>query len=282
MTASFYYHMADAARKLPGNAPGRWFVDASCIDCDQCRQIAPEVFEARGDASVVARQPLDVRRAALAQVTCPTASIGGGTKEEVEAAIAALPERIEGEVYFCGYASKKSYGGSSYLIRRPDGNVLVDSPRFAEPLVRRIEAMGGARWMLLTHVDDVADHAKWRARLGCDRVMGRAEGLRVERLVEDVEPLAPDLLVIPTPGHTAGHVALLHAERYLFTGDHVWGDGRGGLDASRTYCWHSWEEQLRSIDALRRYRFEWVLPGHGPRVRLAEARRALDELLARV
>ena len=36
--------MADPLQRLPGNAPGRWFVDASCIDCDQCRQIAPDTF----------------------------------------------------------------------------------------------------------------------------------------------------------------------------------------------------------------------------------------------
>lgn len=276
--------MANAARRLPGNAPGRWFVDSSCIDCDQCRQIAPDVFAAQGDTSIVARQPVDAFRAALAQVTCPTASIGGGSKEEVARAVEAFPERIDGEVYFCGFASELSFGGSSYLIRRPDGNVLVDSPRFTEPLVRRIEALGGARWMLLTHIDDVADHAKWRDRLGCARVMGRAEGLDVEVPVDGLHPLAPDLLVIPTPGHTAGHVALLHAGRHLFTGDHLWGDGNDGLGASRSYCWHSWTEQRRSMERLRDHAFEWVLPGHGPRVHkpAAEMRRALDALVARM
>ncbi len=274
--------MADVRRRLPGNAPGRWFVDQSCIDCDQCRQIAPEVFVAQGDASVVARQPLDPLRAAMAQVTCPTASIGGGSKEEIARAVDAFPERIDGEVYFCGFASEDSYGGSSYLIRRPGGNVLVDSPRCTEPLARRIEALGGARWMLLTHIDDVADHAKWRARLGCDRVMHRAEGLDVEVPIDGLHDLAPDLRVIPTPGHTAGHVVLLHQDRYLFTGDHLWGDV-DGLGASRAYCWHSWPEQIRSMERLRDHAFEWVLPGHGPRVRrpAVEMRAALDRLIAR-
>jgi glyoxylase-like metal-dependent hydrolase (beta-lactamase superfamily II)/ferredoxin len=275
--------MADPRKRHPGNAPGRWFVDTSCIDCDQCRQIAPEVFEDQGDTSVVAHQPADPLRAAMAQVTCPTASIGGGSKDDIARAIAAFPERIAGEVYFCGFASEASFGGSSYLIRRPDGNVLVDSPRFTEPLVRRIEALGGARWMLLTHIDDVADHAKWHDRLGCDRVMHRAEGLRVEHPIEGVHSLAPDLRVIPTPGHTAGHIALLHQDRYLFTGDHLWGDG-DGLGASRTYCWHSWPEQRRSMESLRAYAFEWVLPGHGARLHLpaAEMRRALDDLIRRM
>ncbi len=219
----------------------------------------------------------------MALVTCPTASIGGGAKEELRQAIAAFPERIEGEVYFCGFASEDSYGASSYLIRRPDGNVLVDSPRCTEPLVQRIEALGGARWMLLTHIDDVADHRQWRERLGCERVMHRAEGLDVEVPIDGLHELAPDLRVIPTPGHTAGHVVLLHADRYLFTGDHLWGDV-DGLGASRAHCWHSWPEQRRSMEKLREHAFEWVLPGHGPRVHLPAPamRRALDALIGRM
>jgi hypothetical protein len=37
---------------------------------------------------------------------------------------------------------------------------MVDSPRFFEPLAKKIEAMGGIKYMYLTHVDDVADHAR--------------------------------------------------------------------------------------------------------------------------
>jgi hypothetical protein len=38
--------MADPARRLPENATGDFFVDATCIDCDTCRQVAPSVFTA--------------------------------------------------------------------------------------------------------------------------------------------------------------------------------------------------------------------------------------------
>jgi glyoxylase-like metal-dependent hydrolase (beta-lactamase superfamily II) len=73
--------------------------------------------------------------------------------------VASLPEAVtpDGSVLFCGYASESSFGASSYLIRRPEGNVLVDSPRFASPLVRRLEELGGVALMVLTHRDDVAD-----------------------------------------------------------------------------------------------------------------------------
>ncbi len=44
---------------------------------------------------------------------------------------------------FCGWASESSYGAAAWLIRRPDGNVLVDSPRFASTLADRLHELGG-------------------------------------------------------------------------------------------------------------------------------------------
>lgn len=283
--------MAELRNKVAGNVDGEFFVDSSCIDCDLCRQIAPEVFRDVGDQSAVHRQPatpFELRRAEMALVTCPTASIGTVSKRDLTAAIESYPEPIEGNVHFCGFASEDSFGGSSYLIVRPGGNVLVDSPRFTAPLVRRIEERGGVRWMFLTHQDDVADHAKFREKFGCERVMHAADaGFEVERLIEGSDPvaLAGDLLVIPTPGHTAGHLALLHRDRFLFTGDHVWGNpDLQRLGASRTYCWHSWAEQKRSMERLLEHSFEWILPGHGARFHAPspEMKAAVRELIARM
>src|SRR5688572_27789742 len=161
--------MARLADRLPENAPGDFFVDASCIDCDLCRQLAPDVFacsDAR-DQSYVHQQPADAasRTAALlALVACPTSSIGTASRQSTREAARAFPIPVTGDVLFCGYASKSSYGASSYLVRRPEGNVLVDSPRAARPLLERIESLGGVRWMFLTHRDDVADHAVFRKR----------------------------------------------------------------------------------------------------------------------
>jgi len=283
--------MAELRKKLDGNAPGEFYVDSSCIDCDLCRQIAPGVFRDAGESSVVGRQPSgdpETLRAEMALVTCPTASIGTLAKRDLKAALASYPERIEDEVYFCGFASEASYGASSYLLRRPGGNVLVDSPRFTEVLARRLEALGGLRWMFLTHQDDVADHRKFRERFGCERIMHVEDaGFAVERPVEgkDAVRLADDLLILPTPGHTAGHQTLLHLDKYLFTGDHLWWDPAAGrLHASRRYCWHSWSEQRKSMERLREVSFEWVLPGHGARhhAPVPRMRRDLDDLIARM
>src|ERR1700730_12625574 len=191
--------------RLPENAAGDFFVDSTCIDCDLCRQIAPETFSSLADQSIVHRQPGTPEQefAALkALVTCPTASIGTSSHRSAKAAVAAYPELIDENVYFCGFASESSYGASSYLILRPEGNVLVDSPRFASPLAKRIEEMGGIRIMFLTHRDDVADHEKWASRFGAKRVIHRHDVTRAlasaERVLSgrDATRLDQDLIAI--------------------------------------------------------------------------------------
>jgi glyoxylase-like metal-dependent hydrolase (beta-lactamase superfamily II)/ferredoxin len=280
--------------RLPENAPGPLFVDETCIDCDTCRQMAPEIYgEARG-LSYVLRQPVtadEKLRAIQALVACPTASIGGAKGNQVRQAVATFPQRIDGPVHDCGLRAESSYGATSYLVLRPGGNVLIDSPRAARPLLDRIEALGGARLLFLTHRDDVADHARLRARFGCDRVLHRSDvsgGTRQVELQlegEGAVELGPGLLAIPVPGHTRGSCALLVDDEYLFTGDHLWTDEDGSLEMGRGVCWYSWDEQVRSLEKLLAYRFRWVLPGHGRRGRAGTAeemrgkvRRLLDEL----
>ena len=51
--------MADADSKYEDNAPGKFYVDEECIDCDLCREIAPTIFHRNDDGgySIVAKQP---------------------------------------------------------------------------------------------------------------------------------------------------------------------------------------------------------------------------------
>jgi glyoxylase-like metal-dependent hydrolase (beta-lactamase superfamily II)/ferredoxin len=267
--------VANPSKRLPENVPGDFYVDESCIDCDACRQIAPAVFRDHGEQSSVYQQPrseADVLGALKAIVACPTSSIGTTRDYDARRGVEAFPERLDANVYFCGFTSESSFGAWSYLIVRPDaegGNVLVDSPRFTRPLVRKIEALGGVRTIFLTHRDDVADQHKFARHFSAFRVMHKddqAERYGVERVVEGEEAvrLDGDLHVIPTPGHTRGHAVLLYRDKYLFTGDHLaWSPTRKTLTAFRTACWYSWPVQTRSMRRLLEYRFEWVLPGHG-------------------
>ncbi|MEO0410100.1 MAG: MBL fold metallo-hydrolase [Cyanobacteria bacterium P01_A01_bin.135] len=268
--------MAKLAQRRPENAAGDLYVDRTCIDCDTCRWMAPEIFNRQGDKSAVHHQPqteAERLNALEALLACPTASIGTTTPpKDIKQVQQQFPLPVEGNVYHCGYHSEKSFGAASYFIQRPEGNVLVDSPRFTPPLVKQLEALGGVRYLYLTHRDDVADHQKFHDHFGCDRLLHEDDitnGTRgVEQPLRGSDPIevAPDLTVIPVPGHTKGHTVLLYDQKFLFTGDHLaWSWRLEQLYAFRNFCWYSWPELKQSMYRLADYSFEWVLPGHGRR-----------------
>lgn len=73
--------MANKNQKTPENVPGRFYVDETCIDCDLCRNTAPQSFGRfeEGGYTVVFRQPQTPEEIALAEEAvsgCPTESIG--------------------------------------------------------------------------------------------------------------------------------------------------------------------------------------------------------------
>lgn len=57
-----------------------------------------------------------------------------------------------------------------------------------------------------------------------------------EVIIEGPEPrsYSEDFRIIPVPGHTAGSLCLLHRDRFLFTGDHLWWDQEARELASRS------------------------------------------------
>ena len=278
--------MARRELAVAENVPGDLFVDESCIECDTCRELAPDVFGSLDSGqSFVRVQPGDDatwRRALHAVVSCPTSSIGA--ERSAKEAANDLPVELDGPVYRCGYSSEASYGAQSYLVVRSGGNILVDSPRFVAPLARRIAVLGGIRQMFLTHRDDVADHARFHERFGCERIIHRDDAvIDAEVLLDGDTVLAPGLRVIHVPGHTRGSCVLLVDDQYLFTGDHLWAwDGR--LEMGRNVSWYSWAEQKKSLRKLLDYRFEWVLPGHGRSLHLpaAEMKKEMESLAKRV
>lgn len=72
--------MATLSDRLAQNVPGKYYVDSSCIDCDQCRVVAAELFGHHEDGfSYVQRQPATAEEVALMEEaigSCATESIG--------------------------------------------------------------------------------------------------------------------------------------------------------------------------------------------------------------
>ncbi|HWS56801.1 MAG TPA: ferredoxin [Pyrinomonadaceae bacterium] len=73
--------MADPNDRVPENSPGTYYVDTNCIDCDVCRDTAPDNFT-RSDAnsySFVYKQPQTQAERDLCEealLACPVEAIG--------------------------------------------------------------------------------------------------------------------------------------------------------------------------------------------------------------
>lgn len=73
--------MADKTKKYQDNVPGKFYVDDQCIDCDLCRETAPDHFtrNENGGYSFVSKQPTtpeEEARCKEAMEGCPVEAIG--------------------------------------------------------------------------------------------------------------------------------------------------------------------------------------------------------------
>jgi ferredoxin len=86
--------MADTTQKFEENIPGRFYVDQQCIDCDLCRETAPDFFRRNDDGgfSYVYRQPTTEEEMELcteALEGCPVDAIGNDGEPAESAASAS-------------------------------------------------------------------------------------------------------------------------------------------------------------------------------------------------
>lgn len=277
--------MARVPLRDPRNADGPWFVDTRCIDCNTCREVAPAIFGDAPDQAIVVAQPsteAEELDAWLAAQACPTSSIG--TVDHRARPGRLYPREVAPGlgVYDVGYCSENSFGASAWFVTRPDGNVLIDSPRWTDALAKPFAELGGIAHVLLTHQDDVADAQRYAERFGARVWIHRADA-RAAPFATDVfdgdettsTEIAPGIVAAPVPGHTRGSVIYVVDELVALTGDSLaWSLPRDDLTAFRGACWYSWSHQTRSLAAFdARHRFEWLLPGHGGR-----AHRTADEM----
>jgi glyoxylase-like metal-dependent hydrolase (beta-lactamase superfamily II) len=202
-----------------------------------------------------------------------------------------------------------------YIVREPDGDTLVDpGPVGTAQIILALDRHRELRLrrLVLTHAHPA--HAGSAARVArgtgvrvwvhpadAQFLDGRAPPLlprgrrgqlvaALGRVVDlmpplfGLEPLLPDspvgeLVAIPTPGHTPGHVCLLHrSDRALLTGDAlVVSGGVPALPASSTS-----QDPARarsSLASLRGVDYVHLFPGHGAPL-LGNARALVDRFLS--
>ena len=87
--------MAVFANRYSDNVPGKFYVDDQCIDCDLCRETAPDNFTRNEDGgySYVFKQPVTPDEEALckeAMEGCPVEAIGN---DGIQASVATPVEQ---------------------------------------------------------------------------------------------------------------------------------------------------------------------------------------------
>jgi hypothetical protein len=116
----------------------------------------------------------------------------------------------------------------SYVLERPEGNVIIYNSPGVSSSAQAIRELGGASRLLINHGHEamygapdldvtVFVHERDRAEV--------ARALPVAGVFGGREMIDHDLEVIPTPGHTPGTTSYLWdsgSRRLLFTGDFIW------------------------------------------------------------
>ncbi|MDV7340471.1 MBL fold metallo-hydrolase [Terasakiella sp. A23] len=264
--------MAKYKDRVLENVDGPYYVDKTCVNCGVSRHFAPDHFGDTGDFAFVKKQPTswvqeqDVQRALLA---CPTASIGMQGKRSLIEAKNSLPLELAPDVFINGFNHRDSFGAHSYIVRSDAGNWLIDSPRFTIHLVDKFKEMGGIKYIFLTHRDDVSDAHLYAKEFGAKRIIHEWDAEAApdaEMIVKGDDSVTLDSAELHlTPGHTRGHMVMVWAGKYLFSGDHyawIMRDRRFG--SFRSACWYSWEEQIASVEKMKTFSdIEWVFPDHG-------------------
>eukprot|EP00210_Caulerpa_lentillifera_P005449 g5211.t1 len=193
----------------------------------------------------------------------------------------SFPIQVSGceGVFYCGFTDEKSFGACSYFVNSPNGNVLVDCPRFNPALIKQFDSLGGIKFIFLTHKDDIGDHEKWAKHYKATRIIHKLEvqsstqGCEIQLEGEGPWTVGPngdsnEMEIISTPGHTDGSLCLLHKpSQTMFTGDHFAYSGRmGRLSIFPRYNRYGIQKQFESVLKLADYDFVRILPGHGRRV----------------
>lgn len=157
----------------------------------------------------------------------------------------------------------------AYLLTRPDGNILFYNTGLASDL-DKISELGGIRYQLLTHRDEVGGSQKRIKKLfGSTLGVGILEAPYAEKHSEvdikfdTVDTELENIKIYFTPGHTDGSICYFYespfGKSYLFSGDTFfkwngrWStfviEGFGGTD----------ELMLASLKKLRELRPDVVM-----------------------
>ena len=298
---------------------------------------APSIFSRTDGAHIVHRQPetpQEIEQARASLSACPVAAIRVETKadrnhrglsppteeDQVLAPKFSLNPKFNGlelpfprlistnvpNAWHVGHHHDRSFGAVPYLVSSGDQWIMVDTPRYGKSAVEAVEKVTGSfgpNYLLLTHVDDTADHGKWKEKypnlkeifhvgdtgqhnwIG-DKSLGEVDILLQETTKDDVKaplqlftingtPISSvnetdeELLIVHTPGHSPGSISLWKrpsetSPGILFTGDtYSYTTRNDGYMTGFPQYGNDLRQQSRTVSRLLELDWQLLAPGHG-------------------
>ncbi|MBN3950859.1 MAG: MBL fold metallo-hydrolase [Nostoc sp. NMS7] len=152
--------------------------------------------------------------------------------------------------------NRDTLGGTSYLIVRNEGNILIDCPALDQTNQDFLRVHGGVRWLFITHRGAIGKTAEIQQIFGCEVLIQEQEayllpGLTVTTFRQEFT-LDAAIQVIWTSGHSPGSSCLYYTELggILFSGRHLVPNQQGQPVPLRTAKTFHWPRQIQSLRFL--------------------------------
>jgi glyoxylase-like metal-dependent hydrolase (beta-lactamase superfamily II) len=167
-----------------------------------------------------------------------------------------MREIVPGILTWPSYSARFGYDFNGFLVRRPDGNLVIDPVEPSDDDLAAIAAEGVAR-ILLTNRNHYRAAARVRERTGArvavhpaDAAFVRAKGVIVDDTLAHGEAVGP-FVVVPAAGKSPGEIALHWPDkRILVIGDACVGTPPGGLSLLPAAVIDAPDELRRSLRRL--------------------------------
>lgn len=153
--------------------------------------------------------------------------------------------------------NRYTLGGTSYLIVKNQGNILIDCPIWDDESRRFLEQQGGVQYFILTHRGGIsAQIAEIYHETRCELWIQEQEAYRLSSLpvktFQSSHRFDSGDRILWTPGHSPGSSCFYTPieNGILFTGRHLLPNAQGHPQPLRTPKTFHWPRQLESIKTL--------------------------------
>jgi glyoxylase-like metal-dependent hydrolase (beta-lactamase superfamily II) len=167
--------------------------------------------------------------------------------------------------------NRSTLGGTSYFLKTPVGNGLIDCPAWTDDTQQFLTDQGGVQWFFLTHRTGKGEVRQVQAAFSCTILVQEQEAYLLPGLsltpFKDEYALDGSITLLWTPGHSPGSSCLYTPAHggVLFTGRHLLPTTEGNpapLRVAKTFHWpRQIQHTRRLLDRFSSETLHYICPG---------------------